>query len=128
MNEKIIVVDDDQDILNAIKIILESQNYKVILAHNKEEGLEKINTEKPDLAILDVMMDATHDGFDMAREIKKSEEFKDLPIIMLTSIDVDTGVQFKSSMSDPNWLPADGYLDKPVEPEALLEEVKKYFP
>jgi DNA-binding response OmpR family regulator len=121
--KKILIVDDDKDLLIAIQAILENKNYLVVTANNKIEGWEKIRSEKPDLAILDVMMDTSHEGFDMAREIKKDEEFKDLPILMLTSISDVTGVNFRAAAADPDWLPADDYIDKPVEPEELLEQV-----
>lgn len=88
------------------------------------KGIEKLRIEKPDLAILDVMMDTTHDGFEMSRLMRKDQEFKDISILILTSIDDVTGVNFKTAMSNPDWLPADGYLDKPVESDVLLEEIK----
>ncbi len=120
---KILLVDDDPDLIIAVKTILENNNYEVVTAYNKKEGMEKLLLEKPNLAILDVMMEETHDGFDLARGIKKIPEFEELPIIMLTSVDGLTGVNFKAAMSDPKWLPADDYLDKPVEPEELINTV-----
>ena len=60
----------------------------------------------------------------MAREIKKDPEFIDMPILMLTSISDVTGVNFSAAASDPDWLPAEEYLDKPVEPDELLEQVQ----
>jgi CheY-like chemotaxis protein len=61
----------------------------------------------------------------MARDIRKNPEFKDMPIIMLTGVEQRTGIGFKSSAGDPEWLPVDGFLDKPVEPQILIAEVKK---
>jgi len=122
--KKILIVDDDKDLLIAIQAILENKSYHVVTANNKTEGWEKLKTEKPDLAILDVMMDTSHEGFEFAREIKNESEFKDLPLIMLTSISDVTGVNFRAAASDPDWLPADEYIDKPVEPEELLEKVE----
>lgn len=121
---KILLVDDDPDLIIAVKTILENNNYEVFPAYNKKEGLEELIDKKPDLAILDVMMEEKHDGFDLARAIKKIPEFEKLPIIMLTSIDGISGVNFKAAMSDPNWLPANDYLDKPVEPEELITTIK----
>lgn len=124
-NAKIVVVDDDVDLLKALKIILESQRYTVITASTKEEGLEKIQTEEPDLAILDVMMATSEDGFTLARELKKNERLKNMPLLMLTGVKEKTGIDFKSVAGDPTWCPVDGFLDKPVEPEDLLGEVKR---
>jgi DNA-binding response OmpR family regulator len=113
---KILIVDDDLDLANAMRIILESQQYTVITAADKAGGMELIRTEKPDLLILDVIMSTWSDGFDMARELKSQSELKDMPILMLT------GVKDKT---DPTWLPVDAFLDKPVESETLLAEVEK---
>jgi len=122
---KIVVVDDDQDIRDSLQAILEGRQYTVITAADKTEGLEKIRTEKPDLAILDVMMSTWEDGFEMARELKKDPQFKNMPILMLTGVRDKTGIDFKSSAGDPTWCPVDGFLEKPVDPEILLAEVEK---
>jgi len=116
--KKILLVDDDPDIISAFVAILNNKGYDVISAYNKKEGLEKLNAQSPDLAIVDVMMEEEHDGFEMSREIKKSHP--DLPIIILTGISEITGVNFSAAASDPNWLPADEFLDKPVTPETLV--------
>ena len=116
--KKILLVDDDLDIISAFEAILCNKGYDVITAHNKKEGIQKFNTQQPDLAILDVMMDDEHDGFEMSREIKKTHP--DLPIIMLTGISEITGVNFRAASADPDWLPADEFLDKPVNPEELV--------
>ncbi len=122
---KILIVDDDLDLANALRVILESQQYTVITAADKAGGMELIRTEKPDLLILDVIMSTWSDGFDMARELKSQSELKDVPILMLTRVRDKTGIDFKSSAGDPTWLPVEGFLDKPVESETLLAEVEK---
>jgi len=122
---KIVIVDDDQDIRDSLQAILESRQYTVLTAANKTEGMEKIRAEKPDLTMLDVMMETWQDGFEMARELRKDPNFKDMPILMLTGVKDKTGIDFKSSAGDPTWLPVDGYLEKPVEPNTLLAEVEK---
>ena len=71
---KIVVVDDDKDIRDSLQVILESNEYTVTTAANKNDGLQMIRDVKPDLSILDVMMDSWQDGFDMARELKKDSE------------------------------------------------------
>ncbi|MHC4642928.1 MAG: response regulator transcription factor [Planctomycetota bacterium] len=125
---KIVIVDDDKDIRDSLQAILEHNQYTVITAANKSEGMEKIKAEKPDLAMLDVMMETWQDGFEMARELKEDPNFKNMPILMLTGIKDETGIDFKSTAGDPTWLPVDGYLEKPVEPNALLAEVARLLP
>ena len=124
-NAKIMIVDDDPDYIKVVKTILEREQYTVITASDKIEGLEKIRTEKPDLAILDVMMHAWQDGFEMSRQLKNDPQFKNMPVLMLTAVESRTGIGFKSTAGDPTWLPVDVFLDKPVEPDVLLSEVKK---
>ncbi len=125
---KILLVDDDPDFILAVQAILENNNYQVIPALNRKEGMEKLEEEKPDITILDVMMEQPNDGFEMAREIKEDNSYKDMPIIMLTSIDGMTGINFKAAMQSKDWLPVDAYLEKPVEPNAILEEIQKFLP
>jgi len=119
------IVDDDPDYINVVKTILENEQYTVVTAGDKIEGMEKIRAEKPDLAILDVMMNAWQDGFEMSRQLKKDPQFKNMPVLILTAVENRTGIGFKSTAGDPVWLPVDMFLDKPVEPQILLAEVKK---
>ena len=124
-NAKILIVDDDLDFTKALQTTLESKQYTVVTAADRTEGMEKISTEKPDLLILDVMMSTWQDGFEMARELKKDTEFKDMPILMLTGVEERSGIEFKSTAGDPTWCPVDGFLDKPVESGILLAEIRK---
>lgn len=126
--EKILITDDDPDIRESLKAILESQQYMVITAVDKKDGMEKIKAEKPDLAILDIMMSTWADGLDMSRELKKDPQFRDMPILMLTGIRKETGVDFKSTAGDPEWCPVDAFLEKPIKPDILLAEVAKLLP
>jgi len=121
--KKILLIDDDPDLISAFEAILYSRGYDVATAMNKNEGLEKQKSFNPDLAILDVMMEDEHDGFDLARTFKKA--FPDLPIIMLTGISEVTGVNFRAAAADPEWLPADEYLDKPVDPDDLVNVIEE---
>ena len=124
-NAKILIVDDDQDLTRALQTALETQQYTVLTAAGKTEGMEKIKAEKPDLAILDVMMSTWQEGFEMARELKTDTQSKDIPILMLTGVKDKTGIEFKSTAGDPAWCPVDGFLDKPVELNILLAEVSE---
>jgi CheY-like chemotaxis protein len=122
---KILIVDDDPDYIDVLKTILESEQYNVVTAADRTEGMKEIKAEKPDLAILDVMMATWQDGFEMSRQLKKDPQLKDMPVLMLTAVEKRTGIGFKSTAGDPTWLPMDAFLNKPVEPEILLAEVKK---
>ncbi len=125
-NAKILIVDDDLDLTKALKVTFENENYNVVTASDRKEGMEKVKAERPDLIILDVMMSTWHDGFEMARELKKDSQFsKNIPILMLTGVKDKTGIEFKSTAGDPTWCPVDGFLDKPVESDELLSEVAK---
>ena len=122
--QKILIVDDDLDILAALSAILTNFGYEVISAESKKEGLEKLISAKPDIAVLDVMMETSQAGFELTREIREISGFEELPIIMLTSVGDETGVNFQAAMSDSDWLPADSYIEKPIEPDELLEEIQ----
>ena len=122
---KILIADDDQDIRDSVQAILEGQQYDVVTAADRIEGMEKIESEKPDLLILDVMMTAWQDGFEMARELKKHPQYKEIPILMMTGVKKETGIDFKSAAGDPDWCPVDGFLEKPVEPDILVAEIEK---
>lgn len=122
---KIVVTDDDPDIRDSLKAILEARGHTVVTAANREEGMATIRSEKPDLAILDVMMSTWQDGFEMARELKADPEMKGTPLLMLTGVKEQTGVDVKSSAGDPTWLPVDGFLEKPIQPAQLLSEVER---
>ena len=123
--QKILVVDDDVDLCDSLKVVLEQAGYDAQTAASRAEGMEKARREQPDLVILDVMMETWQDGFEMSRDLKRDPQLKGTPILMLTSIEETTGIELKSSAGDPVWLPVDRFLDKPVAPDALLAEVKK---
>jgi two-component system alkaline phosphatase synthesis response regulator PhoP len=121
---KILIVDDDPDITEAMKVVLENQGYNVDNAKDSSEGLEMIKASRPDLIILDVMMNTLSEGFILSRELKKDPKYKHIPILMVTSVKQKTGIDFETAAGDETWLPVEGYLNKPVKPEVLLEKVK----
>jgi len=89
-SKKIVIVDDDIDIINVVESVLTAKGYNVMSANDKKEGLDLIRKEKPDLAILDVMMTTQFEGFELAAEIVNDESIKNTPVIIQTSIDVLT--------------------------------------
>ncbi|MGE5280112.1 MAG: response regulator [Deltaproteobacteria bacterium] len=122
---RILIIDDDPDIVESMKVVLESKNYVVRCAPSGEKGLKEVGIERPDLVILDIMMETGDKGFDVARRLKGDAAFKDIPILMLTAIKERTGFGFEKEAGDPDWLPVDDYCDKPLKPAELIAKVEK---
>ena len=122
---KILIVDDDIDLCGSLKIVFEHAGYEALTAASRQEGMEKVRTQRPDLIVLDVMMETWQDGFEMSRDLKRDPRFKNMPILMVTSIEEKTGVEIGSTAGDPVWLPVDAFLDKPVLPDVLVAEIRK---
>jgi two-component system alkaline phosphatase synthesis response regulator PhoP len=121
--KKILIVDDDPDLRDAIKMVLKN-NYEITEAGSRDEVFQVLNSIQPDLIILDVMMDTTSTGFELSRELRKDEQLKNVKILMLTSVDEVTNIDFKSAAGDADWLPVDDYLTKPIEPKILISKVE----
>lgn len=127
---KILIIDDDRDAVELIRITLEANNYDVFSAGNGTEGLKLVKEIRPDLIILDVMMDTVTEGFQVSYQLKskdpKSEyrEFSQTPIIMMTGISQKMHMKF-SPAQDGDYLPVDEFLEKPVRVDPLLEKIKK---
>lgn len=88
--KKILIVDDDIDVITIIETILQKEGFQVISASDKKEGMKKIREEKPDLAILDVMMTTHYEGFELAKEISEDPELAKMAVLMQTSVDILT--------------------------------------
>jgi len=127
---KILVIDDDPDIVTAVRMTLESAGYQVISASTGHEGLEKVKSETPDLIILDVMMETHTAGFQLAIKLHSPDpasewrQFKNIPILMLTAIHSTTPLRYER---DIDYLPVELFVDKPIDPEDLLGKVKWIF-
>lgn len=126
MNEeaKILIIDDDSAFVEATTAILKSGSYKVEAAYDKEEAMEKIKKEKPDLILLDVMMQRLDDGFTICYKLKHDPELKKIPVLMITGVTKKTGFKF-SPQTDGEYLEADDYVDKPIKAADLLKRVEK---
>jgi CheY-like chemotaxis protein len=121
---KILIIDDDPNFVEATKAILESKSYKVVAAYDKNEGMEKINSEKPDLILLDIMMKKLDDGFTLCYKLKHDPELKKIPVLAISGITEETGLKF-SSETDGEYFEADDYVEKPVKTDDLLERIEK---
>jgi CheY-like chemotaxis protein len=128
--KRILLVDDDPDQRLTVRLPLEAVGYEVFEASNSEEGLEAVKQVKPDLIILDVMMDSATAGFQLALDLHSPDpnseykEFKNIPIIMLTAIHSTTPLRFSP---DEFYLPVEIFLEKPIETKVLLDKVKSYL-
>jgi len=127
MNNKILVVDDDLDIRESMKMILEGQNYSVETAANGAEALAALDKDVPDLILLDVMMTTDTEGFDLAYKLRDTPKYQGIPILFLTGfLDKvrDEGPDQFQHILGEQW-PAKGMFEKPVEPEKLIAKVKE---
>jgi two-component system alkaline phosphatase synthesis response regulator PhoP len=126
MPKKILIIDDDIDLVEAMRLTLEKAGFIVIDAQDGKKGLVKIKTEKPDLVLLDVMMETQDEGFHIAYQLRKDKETADLPIIILTAIGQETGFSF-SKEKDEGFLPVNEFIEKPINPDTLIEVVKTHL-
>ena len=125
MQVKILVVDDDPDILDSLTMILQSQDYQVVTAQNGIEALANLKAEKPDLMILDLLMPKM-DGFAVCKELQdpRWSKYRDIPILILTSVREDASRR-RYELETGLRLDVDDYVEKPMAPGILLERVGK---
>ncbi|MEQ8167954.1 MAG: response regulator [Candidatus Eremiobacterota bacterium] len=123
---KILIIDDDPDLVDAMTNLLEAKGYKVDHAPDGEEGLEKAKNDPPNIILLDVMMTRKTEGFDVARSLNKEEKTKGIPIILVTGIRHEMNLPFGFE-PDEDWLPVKAVLEKPIKPEVLLKTVEDHI-
>lgn len=120
---RILIIDDDPDITEAMTVVLENKGYEVDSAADGSIGMERLQANRPNLIILDVMMRTRQEGFELSRQLKSNAEYREIPILMLTAVKDKTGLDFKPTAGDESWLPVEEFLDKPVKPDVLLDKV-----
>ena len=119
----ILIVDDDPDIREAVKIVLETQPYKLTFASNGEECLEQVKENTPDLIILDLLM-PKKDGFEVIKELRGYHNYPRIPILILTAVKKEAGdrrYELETGLS----MDVDDYIEKPIQPDDLIHRVKK---
>jgi DNA-binding response OmpR family regulator len=125
--KKILLVDDDIDLLEQNKTLLESKGFVVVTAENGEDGFKLFQREKPDAAIVDLIMEQMDSGFILCYKIKKTEHGKKIPVFILTSATYETGFKFSvSSPEEKEWIKSDGILNKPVVVEELIAKLENF--
>ncbi len=123
---KILIIDDDPDMVLATRLCLQGAGHRVLEAANGTLGLEMVKTEKPDLIVLDVMMDSTTEGFQVALKLRSPDpaseyaSFSQIPILILTALHTTTPLRFGP---DQDYLPVDDFIDKPIDPDELVRKV-----
>lgn len=124
MSNKVLIIDDDSDFVEAISTLLEAKGYVVITAPEGKTGFSTAKKQLPGLIILDVMMATKSEGFDVAKQLKDDEKTKNIPVVMITGIKRDMNLPFGFE-PDENWLPVKAVLEKPVKPDVLLRTVEE---
>jgi len=120
---EILVVDDDPDFLEFCRLVLEKEGFRVCLASNGDEALARMRIVKPDLVILDVMMQGVLDGLNASRIIRSDKELGKIPIVMISSIANSTHAGW---FPTDDYVPVNSFLSKPVDPQKLLSEVRRW--
>lgn len=122
----IMIIDDDVELAENTALFLRKQGHQVTLQHTTEEVVRKVEEIKPDLVILDVMFpDNPVGGFDTARNIRRVKALANLPIILMTGINQEFPMDFSSHDIDPDWMPVQDFMEKPVSLPALSDKVDR---
>jgi CheY-like chemotaxis protein len=122
-NKKLLVIDDDPDFVEVVVSILENAGYEVDAKYNPDEGFEALKTGKYDLLLLDVLMGRGAEGIMIARKIGADEKLRETPILIITGMREQIAFLFPGQPVHPSFVPTDELIEKPVEPDQLLEKV-----
>jgi len=124
--KKILIIDDDEDFRISIRTLLESNNYKVTEAESGKQGLQRIKSDRPDLIVLDIMMETIDEGYLLNQVIKYQQEFegfKNVPILMVSSIQEDPLSRFPTAAGQVDMIMPDYYFTKPVDIPKFLSRI-----
>ncbi|MCJ7657601.1 MAG: response regulator [Anaerolineales bacterium] len=126
MSEKtrLLIIDDDPDFVEGIQSILVKADYKVDVAYNPDDGFNALKSNPPDLLLLDIMMGRGAEGIMLARKISKDEVLREIPVLIITGIREQMAFLFPGEPVHPRFVPVDELIEKPVEPDFLLERVE----
>ncbi len=126
MGKKVLVIDDDAQLVGTVRTLLESVGYEVAAAYRPEKGMELAREAKPDLILLDVMFAGPPgpDGIEVSRRIQQDRALKDIPVIILSGVRKVLDLPYKIA-PDETWMPVKAFLEKPIKPDRLLQEIEK---
>ena len=122
--KRLMIIDDDPDFVAGIRAILDGAGYDTEVAYNPKEGFAALKARSHDLLLLDIMMGRGAEGVMMARKLRKDPALKDLPILIITGIREQIAFMFPGQAVHPNFVALNELIEKPVEPDLLLERVK----
>lgn len=126
--KKILLVDDDLDLLEQNRLLIESKGYSVITANSGQEGWEVFKKSKPDACVVDLIMEEHDSGFILCYNIKKDPYGKNIPVFILTSATYDTGFKFGATTSEEReWVKADALINKPVIIDEFVKKLEGFF-
>lgn len=120
---KIIIVDDNHDLLFTMETFLSRNGFEVLTADDGQKGLALIKEAHPDLILLDIMMETTYSGLDVCKGIRSDPDLKDIPIIGISGIGDEMGIRI-GKWGDDDYFSVDEFLEKPVDREKLLDRIK----
>jgi len=121
--KNLLMIDDDPDFVAGIKSILEGANYNVDVAYNPKDGFERLEKDPPDLLLLDIMMGRGAEGIMIARKLRKDPILREIPVLIITGIREQIAFLFPGEPVHPGFVEVDELVEKPVEPEFLLDRV-----
>ncbi len=124
---KIMIIDDDQDIIDSISMILEANDYTVVAKMDTDDLIPAIESENPNIILLDIVFpEDAQAGFKAAREIALQETLKHIPVLILSAVNQlnNLGFSFTENDISQDFMPVSGFIEKPVEPDVLLDKIK----
>jgi CheY-like chemotaxis protein len=124
----ILIIDDDQDVIESMTMILEGNGHRVSVKTDTENVVDFVMSINPDLVILDIIFpDDPHAGFTAARALEANDKVKNIPVLMLSAVNQKSNLSFGFTESDisDDFMPVEGFLEKPIEPLVLLTKVKE---
>jgi CheY-like chemotaxis protein len=124
MKAKIMMIDDDPDFVAGIRAILEKAGYDVNVAYNPKDGFQALQSQSYDLLLLDIMMGRGAEGVAFARKIRKDPRLREIPVLIITGVREQIAFLFPGQAVHPNFVDVDELVEKPIEPNLLLEKVE----
>jgi len=125
---KILIIDDDPDIVDSLKMILESNGHQISIKSDTDNLIQSVMEANPDLIVLDIIFpEDPQAGFLAARELHRHEKVKDIPVLLLSAVNQQSNMSFGFSDSDisDDFMPVEAFIEKPVEPEVLLSRINE---